>query len=175
MKACLLLALAATPALMAAEPVKVTEANARTFYRDFVRLTAHARYVAPATSVLCRAPTAAMVAQDKKALGPHYQAQIHVYASPEAVAALRQNAAALPEGSVLIKEKLGAKDAVTEVGGMIKRAPGFDPAAGDWEYFFHDADGKFTTGQALANCADCHNAALKDHVYSAWKLAAKKP
>ncbi len=74
-----------------------------------------------------------------------------------------------------MKEKLGGKgqDAVIEIGGMIKRAKGFDPANGDWEYFFHDSDGKLSTGKALSRCADCHNAAVNDHVYAAWRFAHK--
>jgi hypothetical protein len=55
---------------------------------------------------------------------------------------------------------------------MIKRAKGYDPANGDWEYFFHDKAGKFTSGK-LATCANCHNTAVQDHTFSVWRLTKK--
>ena len=169
MKGCLFLLF--TPMLIAAEPATITEANARTFYRAFVRLTKEPRHVAPLTAVLCRPPGADQQAAEKKATGPHYQAYVHIYASPAAATALSQSAKEFPEGAILVKEKLGLEGG-TEVAGMIKRAKGFDPANGDWEYFFHDEAGKLTLGK-MANCADCHNGARGDHMFTARQFAGK--
>jgi len=72
---------------------------------------------------------------------------------------------ALPSGG----ESIASKGEVTGVGGMIKRAPGFDAEHGDWEYFYADKTAGFSTGR-LANCIDCHaGAKRKDYVFSVRK------
>ena len=68
-----------------------------------------------------------------------------------------------------MKEKLGPNHAVADIGGMIKRAPGYDAANGDWEFLFFARGGDFASGK-LSNCVDCHNGARRDHVFKAWKL-----
>jgi hypothetical protein len=179
----LLPAFVAVPMLLGSEPLTVTEANARTFYLQYARLTKEPHRVAlggPAGSVLCRAAIPATDrAEAEKRLGPHFAGTVHYYANPEAARTLQQSGTEFPEGSVIVKEKLGLKakpadpDPVLEIGGMVKRAKGFDPANGDWEYFFHDQSGKLTTGKLLANCAACHNSAVADHVFAAWRFAQK--
>jgi hypothetical protein len=82
-----------------------------------------------------------------------------------------------PEGSVVVKEKhfheyqgpngrdAGGGDGV---GGMIKRAAGFDPKHGDWEYFYF-ADPKRIESGRIASCVQCHAAAGEtDHVFGTW-------
>jgi len=190
-KPLLLVAFIAAPVLLAGEPVTVTPANVRTFYAGFTKLTKDPHQISNNRkfSVLCRpAPNAADLENEKKRLGPHYATAVHYYANPEAAQAMQQSARELPEGSIIVKEKLGvpvqeklgapakAGDAnpVLEIGGMIKRAKGTNPASGDWEFFFSGVDGKFTSGAQLANCAECHNAAVNDHIYAAWRFALMK-
>ena len=56
------------------------------------------------------------------------------------------------------------------VGGMIKRAPGYDPAHGDWEYFYFEKPEKIERGR-IATCVKCHAYAhTTDHVYGTWRL-----
>ena len=72
----------------------------------------------------------------------------------------------MPLGSVIVEEKLNDKQAVTFIGGMIKRAAGFDPANGDWEYCYFDDKAGFSQGK-LANCAGCHaKAGESDFVFT---------
>lgn len=168
MKRALLLFLAASVA-RAADPVTVTKDNAATFYQQFARLTKAPRMVPGRVMLLCRSPRPEDYEADRKRTGPHTSAMVHVYANPGAAAALAQKANDFPEGAVIVKEKLGANKQATDIGGMIKRARGYDPANGDWEYFYREASGQFTSGK-LANCASCHNAAPKAQVYSAWTL-----
>jgi len=104
--------------------------------------------------------------------GPHSHGFVHLYASPEAAQAIAARSDRFPVGSVIVKEKIGEKNVVTDVGGMIKRAPGYDTANGDWEFFFHTPGGEFTSGK-MANCIDCHNNSPHDHVFSVWKLSAR--
>ena len=60
-------------------------------------------------------------------------------------------------------------------GGMIKRAPGYDPEHGDWEYFFFEDIAKIEHGK-IASCVNCHHGAKdKDHVFKAWATPSSAP
>ena len=161
-----------TSLLAAAEPIVITKESAVTFYREFKRLTAEPRYVAPLTSALCARPSKEVLDKERAMTGPHTRVSVHIYANPAAAEAISTNAAEFPEGTIIVKEKLGRAAAVTGVGGMIKRAKGYDPNNGDWEFFFFTPGGEFTTGK-LANCIDCHSGGKRDHVFSVWSLGAK--
>ena len=154
------------------KPLVVTQENAGTFYREYQRLTKWPRLVAPLTVIFCRAATKEELDKEKAVAGPHSHAFVHIYASPEAAQAIAARSDQFPVGSVIVKEKIGEKNVVTDVGGMIKRAPGYDTPNGDWEFFFHTPGGEFTSGK-MANCIDCHNNSPRDHVFSVWKLSAR--
>jgi integrase len=71
-----------------------------------------------------------------------------------------------PVGSVIVKEKALTDSAKTKlaVAGMIKRAPGYDPAAGDWEFFYVEPGGPIDQGP-IETCRACHGgAAPRDRV-----------
>jgi hypothetical protein len=91
---------------------------------------------------------------------PHRDKYFTVYvngAGREAM--LRQKAPIFPEGSVIVKEKLPAKDSDTPelLTVMIKRKKGFDPASGDWEYAVVDGGGTMVEGRGnLQYCQSCH-------------------
>jgi hypothetical protein len=155
-----------------AKPLIVTQETAGTFYRDYKRLTEQPRLIAPLTAVYCRTPSKEELDKEKAMAGPHAHVWVHIYANPEAAEAIASKADEFPVGAVIVKEKLGAGGAVTDVGGMIKRAPGYDTANGDWEFFSHTPGGEFTSGK-IANCIDCHNNGPRDHVFTAWKLSSR--
>jgi len=48
---------------------------------------------------------------------------------------------------------------------MVKRAPGYDPAGGDWEYLVLDASGRVEERGKLPLCARCHAEAPHDHLF----------
>jgi hypothetical protein len=51
---------------------------------------------------------------------------------------------------------------------MVKRAPGFDSAQGDWEYFYFDDPSKIESGR-MASCIECHRTAKQtDYVFGLW-------
>jgi hypothetical protein len=56
-----------------------------------------------------------------------------------------------PIGSMIVKEKLGSPDSTKPevLTAMIKRAPGYNPESGDWEYLVLD-------GAASKNCRARH-------------------
>ncbi|HVF67885.1 MAG TPA: cytochrome P460 family protein [Pyrinomonadaceae bacterium] len=74
-----------------------------------------------------------------------------------------------PVGSVIVREKLSRADATQPelVAVMIKRAPGFNPPGGDWEFL--TADGKLTKlreRQKKGSCLECHSSqADRDFVF----------
>lgn len=74
-----------------------------------------------------------------------------------------------PEGSVIVKEKLTAKDSQTPelLTVMIKQKRGFNPASGDWEYMVLDGTGTKVEGRGnLQNCQSCHLANEKtDYIF----------
>ena len=161
--------LAAALSVVAAEIV-VTESNAPSFYRDFTRLTKRPHRVAPLTATLCTIPSRAVVEREKQMTGLHYMASVHLYASPAAMTAVTNRMRVFPVGSVIVKEKLADDGKVSGVGGMVKRAAGFDAANGDWEYFYYARPSEFSTGR-IRSCIDCHRAAkTNDYVYSVWSL-----
>jgi len=150
--------------------ITVTEQSAFTFYKPFQRLTKEPIFVAPLTAALCTEGTPEQREREKAATGLHYRTLIHIYANSIAVDAVAQKSEAFPAGAVIVKEKLAADGSVAAVGGMIKRDAGFDPANGDWEYFYAAKSGGFSTGR-LQNCIDCHGQAkATDYVYSVRKL-----
>lgn len=149
----------------------ITEANAASFYRNFVRLTERPHPVAPLTAALCTIPSQASVEREKQLTGPHYQASVHLYANPAALPTIKSRTGPFPAGAVIVKEKLASDGKVSGVGGMTKRQPGYDAANGDWEYFYYGGPGEFSTGR-IESCVACHRAAKPtDHVYSVWNHA----
>ena len=64
-----------------------------------------------------------------------------------------------PEGSVIVREKLSKPDDATPqlLAVMVKRAQGFNPQGGDWEFLTVDgALTKVTGRQKKGSCLDCH-------------------
>lgn len=117
--------------------------------------------------------------QARERSGPHALTAIRVFMSDSAAEAFRDSAKTYPANAVIVKEKwqpsqtplVAAHEPVANplaVAGMIKRAAGYDPTHGDWEYFYLADTGKLEHGR-LASCINCHrNAAGSDHVFGDW-------
>lgn len=164
----LIFAVAAGTAAIASQGISITEANVQDFYRAFTRLTERPHEVSPLTAALCTVPSQAVIEREKQLTGPHYKTSVHLYANPAATATIRSAAKSFAAGAVIVKEKLAGDGTVSGVGGMIKRQPGYDPANGDWEYFYYGGPGEFSTGR-IESCIACHRSAKStDHVYRAW-------
>lgn len=86
-----------------------------------------------------------------------------VYANPAARGALKANAAKprFPAGSVIVRETLaqpGDEKPVLLVA-MVKRAPGFNPKGGDWEFLTIEPSlTKIEARQKKGSCFGCHAA-----------------
>ena len=184
MKRHFIILLSTTSLLWTAEPLVITKDSATTFYQGFKRLTAEPRFVSPTISALCGTATIPKRVFDKERAinGPHAGVAVHIYANPPAADSIAANAAEFPVGAVIVKENLLVlagpvpgllgRPASAGIGGMVKRPKGYDPANGDWEFFFYSAEGQFSTGK-LANCIDCHNGGKRDHVFSVRSLQSK--
>jgi Cytochrome P460 len=74
-----------------------------------------------------------------------------------------------PVGSIIVREKLARADSeVPELlAVMMKRAPGFNPKAGDWEFLLVNGDAsKVIERQKKGSCLDCHASQReRDFVY----------
>src|SRR5258706_12501195 len=125
-------------------------------YKSWTLLTPAPHNVSAMLAGLCRAPTQQ---DDTLAQSVHANVFLKVYINPIGVDELSKGTPVFPEGTVIVKDKLptlngGESDAL---GIMIKRAEGFNPAGGDWEYIYRAQDGKVMRGpQQLPNCQSCH-------------------
>ena len=98
-----------------------------------------------------------------------------IYANDSARAALASGAK-FPAGSVLVRETRATPDAATpqRLVVMFKRAPGFNPKGGDWEFLtVNGALTKITARQKKGSCLDCHaRQSERDFVFSVQKQQA---
>lgn len=84
--------------------------------------------------------------------------------------------AAFEAGAAIVKEKLVRTSEGYELaalGLMVKREPGFAPAAGDWEFgYWTAADGMLSGAAETAACAACHAGSTTDFVFldQSWRL-----
>ncbi|WP_197526715.1 cytochrome P460 family protein [Botrimarina colliarenosi] len=141
-------------------------------YGDFHQMTAAPVLVDPIIAALCVSPQPSQLEVTRQAYGPHANAAIVVYMNDLAAQAFNGGRNRYPEGAVIVKEKQPFASSTGSsnegVGGMIKRAPGFDPAYGDWEYFYRDSSAPLQSG-AIASCSNCHRrAADTDYVFGDW-------
>ncbi|HET7228792.1 MAG TPA: cytochrome P460 family protein [Longimicrobium sp.] len=133
-------------------------------FASWPRVTEKPVQVSPELSMLCVALPPENTRAHAAAIpgGPHRSIVVRV--SPNAAAAYREGRP-LPAGAVVVKEKYdddAARGPLRAYGVMIKRAPGYDPGGGDWEYGFVSLDSTATvTRGRLAGCAGCHASARR--------------
>jgi hypothetical protein len=110
-------------------------------------------------------------------------AAILVYVSPEAFESFREEHYPLPEGTIILKEKFASHEAASPelYTGMLKRENGYNPKAGDWEFFTLTGDRQAITSRGrIDSCMDCHQSRAKSdflmrHSYRGFlDLSAKK-
>jgi len=141
-------------------------------YRSLRAMTAEPVRVDAGLAMLCRGVTPADVRKVRDAHGPHALTAVRVFMNDAAAGAFATPGTKYPVGSVIVKEKTALRDGQDGghdgVGGMIKRAPGYDPAHGDWEYLYFEDAASVECGR-IASCIDCHSgAAAADFVFGHW-------
>jgi len=132
-------------------------------YRQMRAVTTQPVDVDPGLLGLCRWLSPKEIEEAKKKNGPHAISQIKIYMDESGAEAFKRAAKAFPVGSVIVKEKQSENG----VGGMIKRAPGYDLDHGDWEFFYFEDPAKIESGK-IASCVNCHDSARQDHVFGDW-------
>lgn len=83
----------------------------------------------------------------------------HVYANSIAREAFLTKTD-FPQGSILVREKFAPPDAVSPelLAVMVKRAPGFNRAGGDWEFLTLDGLAtKIRKRERKGSCLQCHS------------------
>lgn len=147
-------------------------------YTGYAKITPEPVYVNTFLAMLCRGATKEEVEKERVTHGPHAHSTVVIHMNPIAASAFKAGTGAYPVGSVIVKQKglLEYVDAARKtgpvakhgVGGMVKREAGYDPAHGDWEYFYFDDVTKIESGR-IASCVQCHDKAkATDHVFGHW-------
>ena len=139
-------------------------------YRSWTKVNAEPQLMPEPTAQLC----ADVRAIQRKS--PHDNKFLTVYVNELGrKAMLEEVAPSFPEGSVIVKEKLPAKDSDQPelMTVMIKQAKGFNPANGDWEYMVVDGTGTTVRARGnLENCQTCHQAKPRtDYVFRTYLSA----
>jgi len=124
--------------------------------KKLVGVTERPFYVEPtATSVACASVTQSNPMLDS----PREEHWIHVYVTPSGQRTLVTGKGEYPEGTLILKQKFfDEKGTKTDLyTGMRKREKGYNPAAGDWEFFVLNADATSVESVGrLRSCIGCH-------------------
>ncbi len=135
--------------------------------RKLVRVTARPVRVSGAVVTACALAAA-------KPVGPHADRWIDVYFTRSGSAATTGSDGSYPEGTMILKRKYqDPQGRTTELfTGMLKREKGYNPEAGDWEFFAIDSRGEQVTEFGrIDSCIACH-AAFRKNDFVSRKYAA---
>jgi hypothetical protein len=148
-------------------------------FATWPRVTGRPIRVSPELSAMCSVMPAGGAGTRETAArnDPHAEYSIVVRVSPDAVDAYREGKP-LPHGAVVVKEKYAdaaASGAMQAYALMTKRAAGFDPAGGDWEYAYIALSGEPGVARGrLAGCAGCHASAReRDYLFRSYGAAGR--
>lgn len=151
-----------------ATPPELTAQQVAADYKLLEQVSVGDVYVDSGFSTLCVSPEPSPAVY-YEVHGPHTGHYLTIRMNAPAREAF-QSSTGYPVGSVVVKVKqLGEKERVDDgVGGMIKRAAGYDPDHGDWEYFYFETPTKIDSGK-IESCVNCHKrAAATDYVFGYW-------
>ncbi len=160
-----------------------------TNFTNYHQITAQEVFVNPELARLCVGASVGQVEKAREKHGPHANTAITIYMNDPAAKAFPARNQPYPVDSVIVKHKSFVpyfdssgndmtKATDNGVGGMIKRPPGYDPANGDWEYFYFEdpvalyflkKPAKNESGR-IATCVKCHAYAQRtDYVFGTWQ------
>ena len=129
-------------------------------YQSWTKVNPEPHLMAPQVAMLCGLRTTPGRGHVYDERNPHYKKFITVYVNDTGRKAMvNQKEPKFPVGSVIVKEKLPARDSRTPelLTVMIKQKKGFNPANGDWEYMVVDGTGtKVEDRGKLQKCQGCH-------------------
>ena len=142
-------------------PERLSGAELVAGYRGWSRVNPEPAVFHSRVATLCAAPpTAEQRRQEEQ--NPHRDKFVTVYVNDAGRRAmLEEKAPRFPVGSLVVKEKLAARDSSEPelLTAMYKRAAGYDPGGGDWEYLVLDGRGQEVRARGkLESCRACHQA-----------------
>ncbi|MGB7925825.1 MAG: cytochrome P460 family protein [Pyrinomonadaceae bacterium] len=127
-------------------------------YKTWARVHPEALRLPAPLDMLCVAPTRQQSVETSR--NPHRQKYFVVYVNEAGrQAMMSQLKPVFPAGSIIVKEKLLAKDDASPelLTVMTKREKGFNEASGDWEYMVVNGERtKIESRGNLENCRSCH-------------------
>lgn len=146
-------------------------------YAELELMTPEPVFVDPEIAKRCIGPTKEMIDNARLEIGPHANCVVKIFMNQLASKAFNDRAE-YPVGSIVVKEKTTLKiadETNTEgrgtelgIGGMIKRAEGFDESNGNWEYFYEENGADVEVGK-ISSCIQCHATAKgSDYVFGDW-------
>lgn len=128
-------------------------------YRQWTRVNPTPDVFASQIAIQCAAPPSPTQVK-MEAANPHRDKYVVVYVNELGQHAMMQEKTPrFPLGSIIVKEKLPAKDSTTPelLTVMMKRESGYNPQGGDWEYMALDGAGKEVQARGrLESCQACH-------------------
>jgi hypothetical protein len=174
----ILLALAIVPS-PGPQDARPTVAEIVRDYHEYRKVTPEPVTVNFELSLLCRGVYKHDIVEARRKTGPHAYSSVLIYMNEPGASAFKEKSGRYPVGAVVIKEKARLaywvgreRDVVREpdgVGGMVKRAPGYNPEHGDWEYFYFEDPKQIESGR-IESCVNCHAAAKdRDFVFGDWR------
>jgi hypothetical protein len=135
------------------------EAQVFAKYRKWTRANSAPVKVAGVIAAAC-APAPLPGPQATQAANPHADKLINVFVNKIGRSAmLADKKPQFPEGAIIVKERLPLKKSSASewLMAMVKREEGFNPAAGDWEFFVLRTPEKVVIERGrIENCRACH-------------------
>jgi len=141
---------------------------AMTDYMNWTKLMDQPASISAEISGLCRLPT---LPEKQFNASEHGNERLLLYWGNAAAAPafVSKTAAAFAVGAAIVKEKFlptASGRTLIGKGAMIKRAPGFDPAHGDWEFaYWEETSGLLHGADEAQYCGGCHAGAATDYVF----------
>jgi hypothetical protein len=151
----------------AAPAIDITALADRT---KWLQINASPYYISDQVNLLCAAPIRVGVEEGRRQ-NPHAETAITVFTNKVGYDAMvSPKSKKFPVGSMIVKKKIEPKshrDTALLHTVMIKREPGYNLKAGDWEFAVVSGDGKQVQSRGkLANCMGCHlPQRSKDYVF----------
>jgi hypothetical protein len=127
-------------------------------YKGWTRVNPEPAVFHSRLAFMCALPSEAQLRRERENL--HLNKFVTVYVNDAGRRAMFEELKPrYPAGSLIVKEKLPARDAKEPelLTVMYKREAGYDPEGGDWEYLVLDGRGKEVRARGkLESCRACH-------------------
>ena len=127
-------------------------------YKGWTRVNPEPAVLPSHIAILCARPTGKDRRLEEE--NPHRDKFVTVYVNDAGRRAmLEERRPRFPVGSLIVKEKLPARDSAEPelLTAMLKHEAGYDPEGGDWEYLVLDGLGREVRARGkLESCRACH-------------------